>query len=445
MKFLLKLLAALSLASNVSLAETAFDLQHAIDNAQPADKIMVPSDHYFGTFVIAKPLTLEGVGDVILDGQGKGTVVFVTAPDVTLTNLAVLNSGDSIGGENAGVHAENAPRFKMQNISIENTLFGIRVMASPDTLIDNCHIIGKNFDLGRRGDGIKVWYSPRTQIRGSSVRNSRDILIWYSDHSIVEGSQIQGNRYGLHYMYSHNNLTVNNLIRHNSVGIYNMYSNALTVQGNVITNNRGNSGYGFAIKESNQLTLVNNRILNNRVGVHFDNSPLNKPETVAEETVVNGNLIAYNDVGVNFIGPGEWVQIYNNDFYQNWQQVRSDGARSLLSKWRENFWSDYTGFDLEKDGYGNVAYRSISIVDRLLDRNSALQVYRFSPAILAVEFAERAVPWLMEKPRFEDPKPAMHMHAALSLSSRTGIQLPMLMVGFLLLGFAMVLTRLMKI
>lgn len=424
---------------------TDFDLQKAIDQASRFAIIQIPQGKYIGNFIITKPLTLKGQKGVVIDGNNKGTVLKVLSSDVTVEDLTIQNSGSSLGGEHAGVHIENSAQFKMMRVAIKNSLFGIRIMASPETIIQSCQITGKNLDLGRRGDGIKIWFSPQTQIINSKIHGVRDILVWYSDHSKIENNEISDSRYGLHYMYSHNNYVAKNLIRNNSVGIYDMYSHDLIATKNVIKSNRGISGYGFAAKESNRLNISDNIIINNRIGIHVDNSPIEPPKNTTEQTQFSNNFIAYNDVGITFVGPGEWTYFTNNDFKENWQQVRSSGSNKLLSFWQKNYWSDYLGFDREGNGFGSIPYRSVSIVDHLLDRKEALQLFRFSPVLLAVEFAERAFPWLQTDPRFIDQQPSMHLNTDYQYKESSKVAWLTLFANLLLIGFATTLLGILRI
>ncbi len=54
-------------------SSSAFDLQTAIDAAQPGQTIQIPPGVYQGNFTITKPITLEGIDWPILDGNNHGT------------------------------------------------------------------------------------------------------------------------------------------------------------------------------------------------------------------------------------------------------------------------------------------------------------------------------------------------------------------------------------
>ena len=105
-KVLALLLASFVLASvsGASAAdEVPIDLQSIIDNASRGDVVDLAAGTYVGGVVIDKPLTLIGHDWPVIDSNGAGTVIEVTAPDVTIQNLIIRNSGASLDREDSGV------------------------------------------------------------------------------------------------------------------------------------------------------------------------------------------------------------------------------------------------------------------------------------------------------------------------------------------------------
>ena len=87
-----------------SAQDAPFDLQAAIDAAQPGAVIQVPPGVYQGNFVIEKPITLEGIDWPVLDAGDEGHVIeILEAPDVTVRGLVIRNSGARLDKENAGI------------------------------------------------------------------------------------------------------------------------------------------------------------------------------------------------------------------------------------------------------------------------------------------------------------------------------------------------------
>ncbi len=102
----------INLTPGNTFAQTApFDLQAAIDAAQPGDVIRISPGVYRGNFIIEKPITLEGIDWPVLDGNNQGHVIEINnTPDVTIRGLVIRNSGARLDKENAGIAVDDSPR-----------------------------------------------------------------------------------------------------------------------------------------------------------------------------------------------------------------------------------------------------------------------------------------------------------------------------------------------
>ena len=94
----------------------------------------------------------------MIQGTGKGDVVTVEAPDVTIQGFVIRDSGDSLDRENAGITGL-APHLTIENNRLEDTLFGIYIKEAPNSVIRNNVVLSKDLPVPRRGDGIRAWYS----------------------------------------------------------------------------------------------------------------------------------------------------------------------------------------------------------------------------------------------------------------------------------------------
>lgn len=406
MRRLLAVLALILVQSTTVFASTSMDsVQQLVDNSEPGASVKIPEGIYYGNLEIKKPITLRGRGKVILDGEKRGSVIKVNAPNVHLAALEIRNSGTELGNEDSAVLVDDSPGFSLKDTVITNTLFGIQLRASPNSKVENVKITGYPFELARRGDILKAWYSPELEVIGSKFFSGRDMVVWYSDNSKIENNIVSNGRYGIHFMYSHNSSVKNNKIADNSVGIYMMYSHQMTLAKNKIYRNNGNSGFGIALKECNKIKILENDLVSNRVGIHSDNSPLSRPKHPEDESIVMSNNISHNNIGFSFIGRGQGLNVVKNDFDDNWVQVSSKGVRVVNSKWEKNYWSDYRGLDIEGDGFGSFPYRAKNLFNELTDKYEGFKIFSFGPVIIAFSFAERLLPWLSESFKFEDKTP----------------------------------------
>jgi nitrous oxidase accessory protein len=401
--------AALGAPAVADQARPTAEIAALIDAAEPGDIVAVPPGVYEGALRVTKAVTLVGAGEVVIDGLGKGTVVELLAPEIVFRGFTVRNSSASVNGEPAGVRAETGP-VVIEDNTIENTLFGIDLRTAPGSVVRNNRVTGMDLEPGRRGDGVRLWWSHDCVVEGNRVANSRDIVFWYSERLHVRGNTVTNSRYGLHFMYSHDTTLEANTLRRNSVGVYLMYSNAITLIDNTLEANRGASGYGVGLKDCDAIVVRANRMLANRIGVYIDNSP----SSFDGEGLVEGNLIAFNEVGALATPITHGNTIVGNAFLENEEQVGVHGAGALddnafARDGRGNFWSDYAGFDADGDGVGDLPYAPQDLFDSLLAREPNLRLFIHSPAQQAVEFTARALPEFRPDPKFTDPSPLVAM------------------------------------
>ena len=424
--------------SSVFSLQPAFDLQAAIDAAQPGDVIQVPSGHYRGNFVVEKSITLEGIDWPIIDGSSQGNVIEVNnAPNVTIRGLVIRNSGSRLDKENAGIAVEKSPHLVVENNRLENTLFGIYIKDSADSRIAHNIIGAKDLDVPARGDGIRVWYSQNTKVIGNRVDRGRDVVLWYNNGAIIRDNYITNGRYGLHFMYCDDTLVENNWIEGNSVGAFLMYSRRLTLRHNIFANNRGPSGYGIGLKDMDGVEAADNLFSGNRVGMYFDNSPW----SVDVSQHFRHNAFVYNDIGLLFQPSVKRNFFSQNSFVDNLEQVGLTGSGEFRDNGftvagQGNFWSDYVGYDADGDGLGDLPYVSKSLFENMMDRNPQLRLFQLSPAQQAIDLAARAFPIFQPKPKLTDDAPLLTPIVPAITPPASGPSWPMWVVSLILLTVA---------
>lgn len=406
----LPIITALLLAAVAAVAQptrTTADIIAMIDGATPGDTINVPPGVYEGNLRVTKGVTLDGGGQAIIDGKGIGTVVELHAQGITFRGFIVRGSGTGVDREPAGIRAETGP-VMIENNRLEDVLFGIDVKSGPNSAVRANHVIGKDLDVGRRGDGIRLWWSSHSVVEDNVVTRSRDMVFWYSEGLTIRRNTVDDSRYGLHTMYTHDANVVENRLERNSVGLYLMYSNGIVVERNHLTRNRGPSGYGLGLKDCDDIVIRNNQFFANRVGFYVDSSPLSFDGV----GIIEGNLVAYNEIAF-LMTPNTRGNIFTgNGFIDNEQQGAVHGRGRLDGSVYSrdgvgNYWSDYTGFDRTGDGVGDLPYRPAGLFDSLMAREPNLRLFVRSPAQHAIEFTARALPDVRPEPLFEDPSPLM--------------------------------------
>lgn len=380
----------------------------ALALAQDGDTIDVYGG-VFGSLIIDRPVTLVGHDWPVFDGNGQGTVLRITAPDVTLRGFVIRNGGDSLNEENSSVAVE-APRAVVEHNRLEDALFGIYLREASGSVIRDNVISSKDLPLPRRGDAIRIWYSNDVRVENNVVSRGRDVVLWYSNNLIVRGNEVSFGRYGLHFMYCDDATIEQNVLTNNSVGTFLMYSRRLHMLNNTVAYNRGPSGFGVGLKDMDDAVIEDNLFLDNRIGAFLDNSP----RQVNSIGRFEGNVFAYNDIGVDLMPSVRHNQFSANTFVDNGQQVSisgGGGGRLQDNDWTPeevgNYWSDYVGYDANMDGLGDIPYKSERLFENLMDNNSALRLFVYSPVEQAIDFASRAVPFVKPQPKLSDQLPLM--------------------------------------
>ncbi len=405
------------------------EIAHLIDLAEPGSTIVVPPGVYGGNLRIEKSIILDGQGLVTIDGLGKGTVIELGVGDITLRGLTIRGSGSTVDQEPAGIRAFAGPVIIEHN-RIEDVYFGIDLRPGPGSVIRHNIIQGKSLGLGRRGDGVRLWWSDDCIIVDNRVDAVRDMVFWYSENLSIARNHVTNSRYGLHFMYSHGTTLEDNELIANSVGVYLMYSNDIRLVKNSIVNNRGTSGYGVGLKDCDAITVEHNALLANRVGIYVDNSP----SSVDSYGLIVGNKIAFNEIGILATPITHDNIVSYNAFVENEEQVTVHGRGQLLLNEFSvdgvgNFWSNYSGFDRDGDGVGDFPHAPRSLFRSLLAREPNLRIFLHSPAQQAIELTARAFPDLSPEPIFVDAFPLTRSpELDLFVSDQVGSRFPM--IGF---------------
>jgi nitrous oxidase accessory protein len=284
-------------------------------------------------------------------------------------------------------------------------MFGILVERATGASVRGNEVLGDaSQPLGLRGDGIRLWEVYDSTVEGNLLRDTRDVVLWYASRNRVAGNQIERGRYGAHLMYSHENEIVGNRFVGNVTGLFVMYSRKVDIHGNVFADSRGASGIGLGLKESGDVRVRENLFAHNTIGVYVDTSPL-WPD---DRNRFEGNDFRLNGAAVSFLGRASGNVFQGNGFRDNPLQVQVDGrgdARQAL--WQHNAFDDYAGYDLDRDGIGDVPYELRSLAADLVAQQPALAFFRGTPALALVEAIGRIVPLFEPRLVLSDAEPRM--------------------------------------
>ena len=393
---LLSLLAPLSL-----LADSKLPLQILIDEADEGATLILEPGTYAGPIVIDKSLTLDGKGKVTIDAGGKGSVIVLDTDGAIVRNLHLTNSGESHNDIDSGVQVRGNFNVISDNI-IDDCLFGVDLQQSENNIVRRNTISSKPFELGIRGDAIRLWYSFHNKVLDNTIHDSRDTVVWYSANNTISGNSTTESRYSLHFMYSRYNLVEDNNYYNNTVGIFLMYSDGVVIRNNTIAHASGATGVGIGFKETSEVVVEGNKIMYCASGLYIDISPF-QPDTVNKFT---NNLIAYNGIGIRFLNDWTGNEFRANRFIDNLTQiVVSSGMTANRNVWEGNHWSDYEGFDEDQNGVGDTAYELYVYADRIWKDLPYAQFFKGSPLLEVMDFLERLAPFTEPHILVRDERP----------------------------------------
>lgn len=375
-------------AGKVTVAPGPDALASAIATARPGDVLTLMRGRYAGPVTVDKPLTLSGQGAEVA-GPGKGSVVTVTAPDVTLRGLTVTGAGKRLDQRDSGIMLEKtATGALVEDNRLAGNLIGVDVQGAQGVTVRDNAITGRDdLRVPERGPGIYVWNAPGLLVEGNRISKGRDgVFITTSDHATYRRNVFSNLRYAFHSMYSNDLVVQDNVSRGNDMGFALMYSTRLTVERNL---SDGDTAHGFFMNYANHMLLKQNEVRHGGEKCLFlYNSNFNR---------IVANRFEGCGIGVHFTAGSQGNVITRNAFIGNRIQVKYVGTRWL--EWSENgtgnYWSDHVAFDIDGNGRADSPYRPNTSVDRLVWSQPMVKLLMGAPAMQLIRWSQSRFPGLM--------------------------------------------------
>jgi nitrous oxidase accessory protein len=382
--------------------------QALVDAAEPGTVLRPPPGNYAGPVHIDRPLIIEGGGAVTIDAGDKGTVMVISTNNATVRGLRLTGSGASHDTDDSCLDVRGH-RNVIEDLTLDNCLFGIDLKQVSNSVVRRNSIRSKPFDLGVRGDGLRLWYSNDNLIEANQIIDSRDMVAWYSHRNVFRGNIGERSRYSIHFMFSDENIVEKNRFINNAVGVYFMYTHGGIARGNVISHATGVTGMGIGFKEASDTVIENNEIIYCGIGASSDLSPY-EPESTIE---FRGNRFAYNGIALQFNSETGRNNMRGNLFEGNLTDVSYGGRTENPEKnfWEGNYWDSYQGFDINADGIGDTPHEDYAYADQIWMEFPMATFFRASPVLELLNFLERLAPFSApalilrdEKPLFKKPR-----------------------------------------
>ena len=362
-------------------------LKKGIEAAKDGDTILLQKGIYKeGNIVITKSIRLIGIDKPVLDGENKYEILTVSGSVILIRGIHFINAGYSNMNEYAAINLVDAENVIIENNSIEHCYFAIHVANSRYCLISNNTVTGTPKTEQTSGNAIHLWKCNNMVIEDNDVQGHRDgIYFEFVTHSFVTGNKSHNNiRYGLHFMFSNNDSYIDNHFSDNGAGVAVMYSHHVVMLRNTFNHNWGSNAYGILLKEISDAQIMKNNFTENTMAILMEST--------------NRIDIARNDFNNN--GWAFRIQascnentIAFNNFNGNTFEVATNGTM-MLNKFYHNYWDKYEGYDMNKDGFGDVSYHPVSMYSMVVEQNPNSVILLRSFMVSLLDKAEKAIPSL---------------------------------------------------
>ncbi|MDH5719026.1 MAG: nitrous oxide reductase family maturation protein NosD [Spirochaetia bacterium] len=377
-------------------------IKAAIKHADSGDEIILHNEVFTeNNIVIKKSLTLRGEKGAVIDANNKGTILLIKADNVKIENLIFRNVGYSNIKDYVAILVYKSNNFTIKNNYFEKVLSGIKVEKSKYGFIESNQIFSGDQEQHAIGSGINAWDCAYLIIKNNNIYGMRDgIYFEFVKDSLIENNNAYNNyRYGLHFMFSNNNAYIKNKFYKNGAGVAVMFSKFITMENNVFSENWGTASYGLLLKEIYDAEIINNAFLENTIAIHVEGS-----------TRVNyiDNYFKSNGWAIKVAGACYKNIIKKNNFSGNAFDL-SYHSNINDNEFDNNYWSDYTGYDLNKDGVGDVPYRPVKLFSYLVSKNPEAIILLRSLFVDIVNFSEKVSP-IFTPDNIIDKNPAMREH-----------------------------------
>lgn len=374
-------------------------LASAVSAATPGSSIIVkPGKYPTRDLVIEKSLTIIGENLPELNAGAKGSVIIIRASGVNISGFRIINSEFSYKFENAGIRIENVTDCSIENNHLYNNFFGIYLQKTDRITItaNTIHSFAKTET--NSGNGIHLWYCMNTTIRGNTISGHRDgIYLEFSKHNLMTGNAAKRNlRYGLHFMFSDSSRYTGNKFFENGAGVAVMYSSFIDMEENLFLNNKGPASYGLLLKDINRSTITGNRFTGNTKGIFMEASG---------KCRLTYNLFEKNGWAIDLMANSMENIFEKNTFTGNNFDIATNSKQNF-NTFERNFWDNYAGYDLNKDGFGDVPHHPVSLFSVIITEYKPTLILMRGLFTRMLDLAERVFPSLTPK-QLIDAKPAM--------------------------------------
>ena len=401
---------------NCNTSKSYSTIQEAINAPETLDghEISVDSGIYHEHVTVNKSLSLTGEdrSTTIIDGDGTGKVIYVTADNVEVRGFTIQDGtfglwlhnsqnskivGNTLQDGSYGIRLYHAPNSEIMENSIRGyTWFGVEVESSGNSTLKRNTLVENRYNFGVDGFSLSDFIN---DIDDSNTVNGKPIHYLINQHNItidsstfqeigylglvncsnvkVKDLTVEDNVQGLLLASATNSIITNVYAHDNWNGIYVVHSSNIAVYENEANNN---FDYGIKFFNSSHSVARENNIDNNGwAGI----GAFKSPNSTVEDNDANFNTYDLHIVYTNNsiitrnnarIKPGASADysiavyyshnnlIYHNTFDNRLLYVETQNGKPFTPRnsWDNggegNYWSNYRGVDADVDGIGDTAF-----------------------------------------------------------------------------------------
>ncbi len=374
-------------------------IKQAIALAEAGDTVLImPGTYREGNIILEKAIVLLGRNYPVLDGENLYETLTVHTKNAVVQGLKFIDIGIGSIEDKAAIKILESSNLRILDNKFENTFFGIYLANSSHIWIENNQLVSNAEAEHQIGNGIHLWKCEHITIQGNSVKGHRDgIYFEFVTNSLITNNHSEGNmRYGLHFMFSHNDEYRNNTFVNNGAGVAVMYTKGVKMIDNHFLHNWGSSSYGLLLKDIRDSYISGNEFEENSIGIFMEGSSRNQ---------IKENSFVRNGYAFKLQASCDDNEIFKNNFQQNSFDLVTNGSL-VLNNIESNYWDRYEGYDLDRNQVGDIPYRPISLYGTIVEQMPTAVLLWRSFLVFLLDRAEKAIPVITPE-NLKDNLPAM--------------------------------------
>jgi len=290
--------------------------------------------------------------NTIMNNAGNGVSIKDSTNNVIKNNIVINN-----GGHGIYVYFNSDYNDISGNTIVNNSGYGLHISSS------DYNNITSNIVTGNNVYGVYIGYSDYNDASGNTIANNNGHGLFFdsSSYNNIFGNNIESNSgYGLYLKLSINNSILSNTIKQNLM--YGIYF-AGSCSNNLVSDNEidGHSDFGILnYYYSNNNVITENTVTNNGCGIQvYDH---------CNNNIISTNTITGNNLGLK-INISSYTNLVYNNLFENtincydgcpnnvWNISKTHGKNIIGGPYiGGNYYSDYTGVDVDGDGLGETPY-----------------------------------------------------------------------------------------